>query len=529
MERNENSPHDNVNVKLSNRMSFRDSRITIVFIPVVAVGTFVFGTLVFKFTALYLATVPFLFFGTLALVAAACLAGLGAFCLHFLAKPAVNLIMDVCNGFLDMKLRWHHRNFLEISDGAVGYIEDDRIKVQPVIQEKHVHNYKELPPPKDEDEPLPPDEISTPTFEEIVRQVPHNSLQICPGKSLTTGEYFLASLPKQHLLLIGSSQKGKSTEAAAFMDQLTRTHDRQHLLLALLDLEDLTCNLFAGLPHVLRFHVGNRTIKAVARSPQEVARHLGYLVQMMDYRYTLPERERAAQPHVLIYLEEFLELKRRLKGADLARMADDFTSLATRGLKANMHLMVCAQASYSQEEFREAMGQLVGINLAFCAPPKLAQSAGFMAHDLLKENFLAKKPGQFVIESTGITDVGIAPTYDLKGKLQALQDTEEVLPRATQVLEGVDEDEMEPLAPLAPRQHPTSTQLAPESAHPVAPALEAVLRLQQEGASQDVIIEKLWHVKKGTNKKYLAAREEYRQCVESIKARRQAEYEREAL
>jgi FtsK/SpoIIIE family len=526
MDHHEHSPHDNIDVRFQPRVAFHNSRVTIIFIPVVFLGFFIFGSWVIAYRSAYVAALPWIVWSAIGLVAAGCLAALAAFSIHFIGKPGTHLLLDVMDRVVDAKLRWHHRDYLDASPSHVAYMVNGHVAAVPIVQEKHVHNYKELPPPKEEEPPLS-DEIEAPTFEEVVRQVARNSLQICLGKSLTTGEYLLASLPKQHLLLIGSSQKGKSTGAAAIMDHLTQTHDRQHILLALLDMEDLTCNLFAGLPHVLRFHVGNRTIKAVARSPQEVAKHLGYLVQMMDFRYTLSERERATLPHVIVYLEEFLELKRRLKGADLARMADDFTSLATRGLKANMHLMVCAQASYSQEEFREAMGQLVGINLAFCAPPKLAQSAGFMSHDLLKENFLAKKPGQFVIESTGLTDTGIAPDYDLKAKLRALQDEEEeVLPRATQVLVGADEVPMEP---LAPRQHLTSTRLAPETSHPVAPALEAVLRLQQEGASQDVIIEKLWHVKKGSNKKYLDAREEYRRCVESIKARRQSEYESEGV
>jgi hypothetical protein len=384
-----------------------------------------------------------------------------------------------------------------------------------------------------------PEAGQAPTFEECLNRVETNSLNFCIGKSLSTSEYTMVDLKRTHLLLIGTTQKGKSTQSASIMEMLVKKHNPTHAQLALLDLEDLTCNLFAQEPHVLTLNRNGKRIKAIARSAQEVAVYLGYLVDEMDARYQLAPKEREKLPHVLIYIEEFLDLKRRIRDEKTRKdMADAFTQLAIRGLKANMHLMVCAQASYSEDDFREAMAQLTGTLMAFCAPPRLAQSAGFMNYDLLKKNFLAKQPGQFVLEGTGQTDLCTAPQYDLKAKLKAFQDAEESRLSSGQTFVSEVQDEVPavqehphliPLASsFAPYQHPTRTSVA----HNTAPAWEGrvdvVAQLLDEGKNQDQIIEKVWKLTKGGNAKYYAARDEYRACVAAIKERRQQAYEQAA-
>jgi hypothetical protein len=385
---------------------------------------------------------------------------------------------------------------------------------------------------------LPAGKVQPPTFEECVRQVQPNSFQICLGRdSKAKDEYLIEDLQGNHVLLIGGTRKGKSCQASQIIDQMTTTHDREHLLISLLDLEDQNCNLFAHLSHVARIQMPNgKLIKSIARSVDEVAAHIGYLVDLMDSRYELSPKERAQLPKILVYIEEFVELKRRLKSKPkvLSQMADDFTSLATRGIKAGIHLMVCAQASYSQEEFREAMGQLIGINMAFCAIPTLARAASFQNNELLKENYLAKKPGQFAIESTMYTTIGIAPDYDVKKKLEAMQEEEETrLSGATgahyaitEEQERIDGQNRRRLVALnsegATGAHPARTLPAPDNAPGWEAYTEVIAQLQSEGHNQDPIIEKLWHAKKGSgNQKYLTGREIYRRCNEEIKRRRQ--------
>jgi hypothetical protein len=388
---------------------------------------------------------------------------------------------------------------------------------------------------------LPAGAMPKPTFDECLRQVGRNSLQLCPGRNLETGEFIITDIPDTHFLLIGTTRKGKSTEVAMLLEQAVKTHNPTHVQLALLDLEDQTCNLFAKEPHVLTLQRQGKRVKAIARSTQEVVTYLGYLVDLMDERYKLTPIERAKLPHILIYLEEFLDLKRRMvsdKKAGVA-LATAFNSLATRGLKANMHLMVCAQASYSQEDFREAMAQLTGTMLAFSAPPRLAQAAGFMNYALLQKNYLAKTPGQFVFEGTGETCLAAAPEYDLKGKLRALQEAEEARISGGQIV--IDEVQEEV---LEVRTHPHLIPLASSGAeganvgdtpsalsmnYQVQPswqaALDVVKQLIDEGHNQDQIIEKIWKLKKGGNPKYYAARDAYRKCIAAIKDQRQQAYD----
>ena len=188
------------------------------------------------------------------------------------------------------------------------------------------------------------------------------------------------------------------------------------------------------------------------------------------------------------------------------------------------------------------MGQLVGINMGFCAPPKLAQAAGFWDYALLKENYLAKVPGQFVLEATGITDLCAAPDYQLQAKLRGMQEREEARLSApgahtyiSEMQEQNDEQNKHRLIALQSgtpmSAHPARIPNAQEGAHQDSPAwegyLDAIERLQEEGHNQDAIIEKIWHAKKGSgNQKYLNGREIYRMCNEMLKARRQAAYER---
>jgi FtsK/SpoIIIE family len=386
-------------------------------------------------------------------------------------------------------------------------------------------------------------EVRKVTFEDACNQVQRNSFQVCLGWDTKERQYIVEELNGAHFLLIGGTRKGKSCQAGQIIDQMSRTHDREHLLISLLDLEDLTCNLFTGLPHIAKITVGNRTIKSIARSHEEVVTHLGYLVQLMDYRYHhMTPRERDNAPKVLVYLEEFMELKRRLRSKPdvLKKLSDDFTTLASRGIKAGIHLMVCAQASYSQEEFREAMGQFIGVNMGFCANPRLAQAAGFSNFELLKENYQAKQAGQFVIEGTFNNTIGIAPEYNVKAKLLAMQDAEELrlgAPGAHTFVEeeqdGLEgENEHRLLAFKSPQDegaHLVRTQDAPESAHPIVDDdtawqayINVIEQLQEEGKNQDTIIEIIWHTKKGSgNAKYLSGREIYRKCNAHLKEQRQ--------
>ncbi len=52
--------------------------------------------------------------------------------------------------------------------------------------------------------PVPEINVAKPQVSELAAKVERNSLQICLGKSLTTGDYLIAELPKKHIKIIGA-------------------------------------------------------------------------------------------------------------------------------------------------------------------------------------------------------------------------------------------------------------------------------------------------------------------------------------
>ncbi|MGH2478492.1 MAG: FtsK/SpoIIIE domain-containing protein, partial [Ktedonobacteraceae bacterium] len=270
----------------------------------------------------------------------------------------------------------------------------------------------------------------------ICQHIERNSYTIYLGRSMTKGDG--PALPvnfyKQHIKIIGTSQRGKSSMAAIIITIITATHDPACVQLALLDQENITARLFAHLPHLASW----RGVKLHAQTPEQVTAYLGYLVDMMDYRYTLPTAERKALPLVLMYLEEFLDLKNDLRlqiklfaGSGMKQEREEATKryaqfmmainkLALRGLKARMQFLLCAHTDYADEDFRDALSQF-GICLSFCAKPTAAQAAGFTDYGLLSFNAKEDQAGTAVIEAPGVTDLLLAPDYDIDAHLIDLE------------------------------------------------------------------------------------------------------------
>jgi FtsK/SpoIIIE family len=364
-----------------------------------------------------------------------------------------------------------------------------------------------------------------PTIEEVVTSLPRNGLQLSLGRSLTSGELLAIALPDSHIKLIGATRKGKSSLAAGLLEQVQRTHDPHTLQFALLDLEYKTSRLFERSPSVAYLQAGRRgRVPAIARSAPEVALWLRWLYQEMERRYRMSEQQLAHVPYLLVYIEEFLGLRRHLKAnAALGEAITHFTLLATQGLKAKLSLMVCAQVDYSSEELRDAMAQFVGTNVAFSVKPDAARAAGFISTALLNRNYASKVPGQYVVEATGLTDLGVSPQFDVREKLKALADmgtgaNPGASPRAY-LVQNI--EEMPAFESLAPAMHQERTRNAPEPLHQPAQAWQAyyeqVLTCYEQGyRNQDQIIEHIWHVKKGGNEKWYGYRDIVRRCLAAI-------------
>lgn len=273
-------------------------------------------------------------------------------------------------------------------------------------------------------------DMPRPKIEEIVDALSEDELEFSTGRSLTSNELIKIPLAGKHIKIIGASQMGKTSLIAAILEQIRQKYDRSMVRLVILDLEDMTGNLFEDDPLILEMHVQDEVRKLHARNPVEVATMLTWLDDVMQYRYGLIQRRGIAYveklPRILIYFEEFLDWKKtlaqRVPDEDLRNDAmAAINTLSTRGLKVGMHLLICAQVDYADAELKAAMAQFVGINVAFGVKPKAAEAAGFVDSERLKENYAAKVPGRYVIEMIGGGDTGISPEFNVREKLKALQ------------------------------------------------------------------------------------------------------------
>ncbi len=190
------------------------------------------------------------------------------------------------------------------------------------------------------------------TLPQIVAHTERNSFEVFIGRSMSRPHHPAVKINfyKRHIKLIGASQHGKSSMAAALLDAITRTHDPELVQIALFDLEDRTSRLFAGLPHITRIRKHGETIRLHARSYEQVLEHLEHVSALIDYRYALPDEELEKQPLVIVYVEEFLDLrnyfKRRIETvgrderdsarADYSRLIYIIGKIAARGLKVEI-------------------------------------------------------------------------------------------------------------------------------------------------------------------------------------------------
>jgi hypothetical protein len=386
-----------------------------------------------------------------------------------------------------------------------------------------------------------------PTVGELVERTAPNSLTFGLGRSLTTQELIITDLDERHLKIIGATRMGKSCLIGAILDQLRQTHDPQHLQFAILDLEDKTGRLFESDEHILKVKTRDGMLSMHARNSAQVASYLIILHSFMNWRYLqsskLGDEWLDRQPHVLVYLEEFLYWKRTLaqfvpdeRTRDNAMAA--LNGLATRGLKAGIHLALAAQVDYADKDFADAMAQFVGVNVSFSVKPSAARAAGFVSTELLNANFEAKQPGQYVVEMIGGSDLGIAPDFNVKELVKALprraaslngdeaeheQYVEGTRSFVTQPLkEQVAFSQMEPLHPrnetFQTSEESQSSLLAPEMKRFASPEekIAEIKRLRIIGFNQTQIIQNIWHVKPGATQAYQEALTEYKQLLEEL-------------
>jgi hypothetical protein len=282
------------------------------------------------------------------------------------------------------------------------------------------------------------------TVEEAIKHTVHNSYQVYVGRSLTDdiGRAMKMGFRGKHLKFIGASQRGKSSEIAALMTIIAATHDPAQVQVAILDLEDKTGRLFADLAHIKRIRVDGREVRLYATHVDQVLEYLIYITKFMEFRYRMEPAVLAQQPILIVYIEEFLRLRRMLKARiatappgpkrekaqrDYAALIDCIDALAARGLKAHIQLWLCAQVDYVDEDLREALANVME-GMSFCVRPSAAAAAGFTRSDLIAKNRHTNRVGQCVVETTDLTDLVQAIEFDLAARLLELESAHQEAP-----------------------------------------------------------------------------------------------------
>ncbi len=285
------------------------------------------------------------------------------------------------------------------------------------------------------------------TIDQMVRHTTRNSYEVYIGRSLTRpgNKAVKINFYKRHIKLIGASQHGKSSMAASLLEAIIRTHDNEHVLLALLDLENKTSRLFADAPHIAELFVGNKVVDLHARNYEEVLERLELICDLIDYRYTLSEQELDKLPILIVYLEEFIDLKDYFKQKMSAAVSKEerekaerqytrlvycIKKIAARGLKVLVQYL-CALRSTIERRLQGAINVTSG--MSFSVRPSAAKAAGFYQNEMIARNAKDDKVGQCVVEMPDCKDLILAPDYDLKSKLRALDTKERVYKKAAPV------------------------------------------------------------------------------------------------
>lgn len=369
--------------------------------------------------------------------------------------------------------------------------------------------------------------LAQPTQRYLLDQLEENGLQVSPGIRASDGQPIVLSIPDAvHFKLIGSSGFGKSCLAAALLDQAIRLNSPEVLQVALLDLEHKTSRLFENVPNVATLTVGRRTVQMVATSADEVALHLGYLKKELDRRAALSEYDLQGEPLMLIYVEEMLSLQFEVDEDLLGQMLKDLSVLAVRARKYNMFLLACSQTDYSTPELKTAQKQFRS-RMAFAIDTTAARAAGFMSTHLIKYSFANSQPGDgmYVLETPGVASLMLAPVYNVKQKVLALDARSSRFQHVSSTFQ--DGFIPEPLRVVSSERKDVKPLEKPyvvvseNNEKPVNSRLSEVQKLREMAWGKVAIIEKVWGAKPGGSAAWKVAQAEYEAIIAEIEQQKE--------
>ena len=281
--------------------------------------------------------------------------------------------------------RFEHQRWIDLH-----IAQPETYRVNTVVESVLAFPALKMASPAKEADRANDDEMDYPpiSLRSVVDELPYNQLAFAFGTVRTTGELLQTTLPDAlHTQIAGSTEQGKSVESGGILTQLCVSNDSDHLQLALLDSEGETTIPFRGLPHM----------RHLADNPDQAAKTLRNLVKELNYRDT-NRQPWPRQAAILIFIEEFLSLKRIMSPHLRGQALEDFTELAIRGRKRWMYLFVIGQTAYVDKETRDAQRQFQSI-LTFAMPPAAARAAGMTGNsDMLNKLWTQRQKGQFLLQ-----------------------------------------------------------------------------------------------------------------------------------
>lgn len=346
-----------------------------------------------------------------------------------------------------------------------------------------------------------PAPLQQPQLSAIIEDLIPNALEFAYGYDPQLDQLVKATLPKAvHIQLVGASGQGKSRQATSILTQLTTRNDPQHLQLALIDHEGETSAPFTGLPHV----------QFVADEPKEAARIFRALVKELDRR----DIGRIAFPVLLVFCEEFLNLRRTMPVQYRDQALEDYTSLALRGRKRGMFLFSIGQTAYTERSIRDAQAQFLS-SMAFALKPTTARSAGFTNTELLNQLYSDRRPGQFLLERPAGDALLLAPYVD-SHIVSDLLGVESSLENGVE--SGSQFDDTEELRNQSESGSKVDrNQFRNQSEDALEASRVQVCSLLSQGiVNKADIIQAVWNVKPGNSEKYRTAETEFKTIMAQI-------------
>jgi len=427
------------------------------------------AVLAFADWSLFIVIMPAFFIGAIVLGFIFALFGLGAFAVKYIHVP-----------LRASRVLGHAEQWAVVDEQA------GPPRFYQVTQERTTYNLKgEL----GEQTPLalPSPSYEQPSLEVVIRNLPANTLEFVYGLNPESGELVRSTLPKAvHIQLLGASGQGKSRQATSIVTQLTTRNDPAHLQLALVDCEGDTSAPFTRLAHVRMF----------ADEPKEAAKTFRALVAELERR----DQTRQVWPVILIFVEEFLNLRRTMPAEYRDQALEDYTTLALRGRKRGLFLFSIGQTAYTEKSIRDAQMQFLS-SMAFAIKPTAARASGFTNTQLLNRLYEERKPGQFLLERPAGDSILLAPFVDNQA--------------VDSLLSGFN--------PLSPGFHDAFTSTTIEST--VQPRSETsetpldarsfrIRELLKAGTPQPQIVREVWGVSSGAG--YTKAQKELAEIIRTL-------------